>query len=332
VDAALATTKAMLRRAERDRDPATTMIAHRCVATTLVHRGDFGAARGHLEAALALYDPKEHATLAYRFAYEPRIAMLCYLAHALLHLGYPDQALDRYGQLMGEIRTHKHSPSVAFGLFQASLFWTYERDLGACGRERDLGAGEALVDELMALCTEHGFSLWRTAGVILKGWLLARSGEADRGLAQMREGIAAWQGHEAKLLMPRWLLLLASALGRLGQPQAALDRIEEGLALVIDTNERWNAAELHLRKGELLLASSITDRAEASFREALAIARDQNAKVWELRAATSLARLSRDRGAHAETRDLLAAVYGLFAEGLDTADLKDASALLKELC
>ena len=232
---------------------------------------------------------------------------------------------------MEAIRAHGHSPSVAFGLFQASLFWTYERDLGACSRERDFGGGEAIVDELIAICTEHGFSLWRTAGVILKGWLLTRSGEADRGLAHMREGMAAWAGNEAKLVMPRWLLLLASAPGRLGQARAGLDGIEEGLALVIETKERWNAAELHLRKGELLLASSVTDRAEASFREALAIARGQSAKLWELRAATGLARLWCDRGARAEARDLLAPVHDWFAEGRDTADLKDARALLEEL-
>jgi predicted ATPase len=331
VDAALATTNAMLRRAERDGTSATMLIAHRCVATSLFHRGEFAAARGHLEAGLALYNPKEHATLAYGFAYDPRIAMLCYFAHALLHLGYPGQALERYGQLIEEIRTHQHSASVAFGLFEAALFWTYERDLGACGRERGLGAGEAIVDELIALCTEHGFSLWRTAGVILKGWLLTRSGEADRGLEQMREGIGAWQGHDAKLLMPRWLLLFASALSKLDQPQAALDRIEEGLAMVTETKERWNAAELHLRKGELLLASSITDRAEASFREALAIAQDQSAKLWELRAATSLARLWAGQGRRIEAHDLLAPVYGWFTEGFDTADLKDAKALLDQL-
>jgi class 3 adenylate cyclase/predicted ATPase len=331
LDAALATTKAMLRRAERDRNPTSVMIAHRCIGTTLVHRGDFGTARGHLEAALALYEPKEHARLAYRFAYEPRIAMLCYLAHALLHLGHPDQASKRYGQLMEAIRAHRHSPSVAFGLFQASLFWTYERDLGACSRERDFGGGEAIVDELIAICTEHGFSLWRTAGVILKGWLLTRSGEADRGLAQMREGMAAWAGNEAKLVRPRWLLLLASALGRLGQARAGLDGIEEGLALVIETKERWNAAELHLRKGELLLASSAADKAEASFREALAVARDQSAKLWELRAAICLARLRRDRAKREEARELLAPVYGWFSEGFDTPDMIDAKALLEEL-
>src|SRR5262249_10069379 len=183
--------------------------------------GDSDTGGLHEELALAQYDPKEHGTLAYRFAYDPRIATLAYLAHALLQLGYLEQASRSYGQLMEETRAHSHIPSTAFGLFQASLFWTYERDLGAGACERDLGAGEALVDELIAFCTEHGFSRWRTAGVILKGWLLARSGGRDRGLSQMREGMAAW-GNEAKLVMPRWLLLLASALARFGQPQAAL--------------------------------------------------------------------------------------------------------------
>jgi tetratricopeptide (TPR) repeat protein len=325
VEAASATTKAMLRRAERDGNPAMMIMAHRCIGTASVHRGESDTARRHLEEGLALYDPKEHAALAYRFAYEPRISMLSYLAHALLHLGYPDQASKTRGQLMEATRAHRHSPSMAFGLFQAALFWTYESDLGACGRKRDLAAGEAIVDELIAVCTEYGFSRWRTAG------LLARSGEADRGLAQMREGMAAW-ANEAKLVMPRWMLLLASALARLGQPRAALDGVEEGLALVIKTNERWNAAELHLRKGELLLALSVADEAaEASIQEALAIARDQSAKLWELRAAVSLARLWRDQAKRDEARALLAPVYGWFSEGFDTPDLIEAKALLDEL-
>jgi predicted ATPase len=147
----------------------------------------------------------------------------------------------------------------------------------------------------------------------------------------MREGMATWARDESKLVMPRWLLLLASALGRLGQPRAALDRIEEGLALISETNERWNAAELHLRKGELLLASSVADKAEGSFRQALAVARDQSAKLWELRAAISLARLWRNQGKRDEARELLAPVYGWFSEGFDTLDLKDAKALLDEL-
>jgi predicted ATPase len=146
----------------------------------------------------------------------------------------------------------------------------------------------------------------------------------------MCEGITAWRG-DAKAMVSRWLLLFASALGRLGQLQASLDTVEEGLALVTETNERWNEAELHLRKGELLLDFSLRDEAEASFQQALAVARHQRARIWELRAATSLARLWRDHGKRTEARDLLAPVNGWFTEGFDTKDLRDARALLDEL-
>ncbi|TIL41583.1 MAG: hypothetical protein E5Y87_03185, partial [Mesorhizobium sp.] len=181
------------------------MIAHRCVGITSVHRGDFDAGRKHMEASLALYDPNEHAALAYRFAYDPRIANLCYIAHALLHLGYPDQAFEKYTELLQAIRHHRHSPSAAFGLFQSALFCTYSRDLGAYKRDSNFGADEAIVDELISISTEHGFSLWRTAGVILKGWVLIQAGESDSGLAQIRDGIVEWRGHDAKLFVPRWL-------------------------------------------------------------------------------------------------------------------------------
>ncbi|RWP32890.1 AAA family ATPase [Mesorhizobium sp.] len=328
LDAALATTTSMLRRAECDCDRATIMIAHRCVGITSVHRGDFDAGRKHMEASLALYDPNEHAALAYRFAYDPRIANLCYIAHALLHLGYPDQAFEKYTELLQAIRHHRHSPSAAFGLFQSALFCTYSRDLAAYKRDSNFGADEAIVDELISISTEHGFSLWRTAGVILKGWVLIQAGESDSGLAQMRDGIVEWRGHDAKLFVPRWLLMLASALSRLGNPRAALDRIEEGLALITETNERWNETELHLRKGELLLDLKADERAEASFLHALTVAQHQRAKLWELRAATSLARLWVQGNERQRAHDLLAPVCGWFTEGFATPDIKEARTFL----
>ncbi|HET6160361.1 MAG TPA: AAA family ATPase [Dongiaceae bacterium] len=328
LDAALSTTTEMLRRAETRNDPTMAMIAHRCVAITSMHRGDFGAARAHLDAAMALYDPKEHSALAYRFAYEPRIAMLCYLAHALLHLGYPEQAFATYGKLLQDIRSHRHTPSVGFGLFQAALFLTYQHDLGAISDPTHLGADEAIIDELIAICTEHGFPLWRTSGLILKGWVMAQSGCADEGVAQIRDGIAAWRGHEAKLFAPRWLILLASALGRIGQQQAALETIDEALTLIAETNERWNEPELHLRKGELLLMQADMDRAEASFERALRIARDRNSRLWELRTAISMTRAWRSHGKHDPARDVLAPVYHWFAKGIEIPDLKHAKTLL----
>ena len=331
LDAALTITTDMLQRAETRNDPTLTMIAHRCVAITSMHRGDFGGARAHLDAALALYDPDQHSALAYRFAYEPRVAMLCYLAHALLQLGYLEQALAAYGELLQEIRSHRHTPSVAFGLFQASLFLTYQHDLGAIDDATDLGSDETIIDEAIAICTEHGFPLWRTAGLILRGWVMAQSGREDEGLAQMREGLATWRGLDAKLFVPRWLILLASALGRTGQQRAAIETIDQALALIAETNERWNEAELHLRKAELLLMQADMSRAETSFEQALQVARNRGSKLWELRAAMSLTRAWRSRGKQDPARNILAPIYSWFTEGAETPDLRRAKALMDEL-
>ena len=331
LDAALTTTKSMLQRAERDGDPATTMIAHRCVAITSVHRGNFNAAHSHMKAAIGIYDPKMHAELAYRFAYDPQIAHLCYLAHALFHLGYSEQALDRYTELVDAIKNHRHTPSIAFGLFQATLFSTYSRDLGSFEPDRVFGPDGPLVDQLISVCTEHGFSLWRTAGIILRGWRSAQSGETDRGIAEMRQAIAEWRGHDAKLFVPRWLLLLASALGRHNQLHAALGIIDEGFALIAETNERWNEAEFNLRRGELLVALQAQEKAEACFEEALGIARDQNAKVWELRAAMALARIWAEQDEPTRGHDLLKGVHDSFSEGSKLPDFKTAETLLERI-
>jgi class 3 adenylate cyclase/predicted ATPase len=329
-DTALATSRAMLGRAERDRDPVTMMIAHRCVGIALVHRGEFDGGRAHMKAALTLDNRKAHAPLAYRFGYEPRVANLSYFAHALLPLGYPDRAQQAYDQLMVEIQAQRHNPSVAFGLFQASLFCTFERDAGAYKPGGDIGVDETIIDELIAVCTEHGFFLWQTAGIIIKGWLMVRTAEADRGMAQLREGIAAWRG-DAKAMVTHWLILLASALARQGQLRASLDTIEDALALTTETNERWKEAGLHLCKGELLLALSAREKAEVSFQRALAVARNQRARLWELRADIALARLWAEKNERRKARELLAPIYGWFTEGFDTPDLQEAKNLLDEL-
>jgi predicted ATPase len=294
-----------------------------------VHRGEFDLGRTHMAEAVSLYDPKDHADLVYRFSYEPRVANFAYLAMALLPLGYPNQAQQAFDQLMEEIRAQRHNPSIAFGLFQACLFCTFERDAGAYKRDGRIGVDERLVDELIAVCTEHGFFLWRTAGMIMKGWLMVRTGEADRGLRQLREGISAWRG-DATAMVTHWLLLLSNALGSLGQLRTSLDVIEEALALIPETNERWKEAALHLCKGELLLALSARDEAEASFQSALAVAGNQRARLWELRAAIALARLWVEQGERHKAEDILAPIYGWFTESFETPDLQDAKDLLDE--
>lgn len=327
-DAALATSRAMLRRAEGDRDRVSMMIANRCAGISSVHLGFCDKARRHLEVAISLYIRGEDSGLAYQFSYDPILSCLGYSAHALISSGYPDQALARYKQLLEEIGRHNHSPSIAYGLLQASLCIVQNGPW--CDRPRNVLPDFTMFEKLVAVSTEHGFSQWRIAGRILQGWHMVLSGDADRGLTQLREWIRTWR-NGARAYTAHWLVLLADALDRVGQPEASVDIIDEALALVNDTNERWREAELRLRKGGVLLASAARDRAETSFHEALKVARDQKSKFWELRAATSLARLWAERDDARRAQDLLAPVYAWFTEGHDTVELKEAHALLNEL-
>jgi len=175
--------------------------------------------------------------------------------------------------------------------------------------------------------------LWLAAGGVIRGWALAAGGRAADGIAVIRRGLADYRATGAELFSPYFLALLADAHGRADQAAIGLSLLADALDGVERTGVRWIEAELHRLRGELLLALPDPDQpeAEACFRQALAVAGDQGARLWELRAATSLARLWRDQDRCAQANDLLAPVYGWFTEGFDTADLKDAKALLDEL-
>ena len=186
----------------------------------------------------------------------------------------------------------------------------------------------------MALSTEQGFAYWPGVAMAMKGWVLAERGQGEAGIAELRSAMATIRAIGTAAELPWYLALLAGAHAIVGQTAEGLDAIAEALALVASTNERFYEAEIYRVKGELLLkhgGSNTAAEAESCFRQALDIARVQSAKSWELRAATSLARLWRDQGKRAEARDLLAPVYGWFTEGFDTPDLKDAKALLDAL-
>jgi predicted ATPase len=185
----------------------------------------------------------------------------------------------------------------------------------------------------MALASEQGFPQWLTVGMILRGWALAMQGQAEEGRAQLCQALAAWRAMGAGMAVAHWLALLAEAYGQAGQAEEGLRRLAEALAHVDTTGERSHAAEVYGLKGELLLRQAIPDEAQAEtcLHQALDIARHQQAKSWELRAALGLSRLWQRQGKRAEARELLAPVYGWFTEGFDTADLQEARALLAEL-
>ena len=188
-------------------------------------------------------------------------------------------------------------------------------------------------DALVALATEQGFPLPAAVGTAVGGWALTGEGVAEEGIARMRRGLADYMATGAELWVPEFLLLLAQGHGRAGQPAAGLGLLAEALDRAEGNGGRWLEAELHRLRGELLLTLPECDpeAAEACFSRAVAAAHGQGARMWELRAATSLARLWRDEGRRAEAFDLLAPIHAWFTEGLDTPDLVEAAALLEEL-
>jgi len=186
-------------------------------------------------------------------------------------------------------------------------------------------------DELVTLSAKHDYDYYRATGTVMRGWCLATSGRLEEGLPLLRQGVDAYRATGAMLLMPFWLTLLADAHGKALQPEDGLERLTEAANLVEASQVRWHEAELHRVRGELLVAMHQPAAAEDSFRDAIAVAQHQSAKLWELHAAMSLARLWRDQGKRAEARDLLAPIYDWFTEGFEAPDLKDAKALLDEL-
>jgi predicted ATPase len=188
-------------------------------------------------------------------------------------------------------------------------------------------------NDRISLAKEQGFPYWMVNGSIMRGWALAHQGQAQEGIEQITQGLTAWRATGSELLRPYYLALLAEAYGTMGQPETGLTMLAEALTLVDKTGERHYEAEIYRLKGELLLQrpSNNATEAETCFHHAIHIAQNQSAKSWELRAATSLARLWQQQGKRQEAHDLLAAVYGWFTEGFGTADLQEAKALLDEL-
>jgi predicted ATPase/class 3 adenylate cyclase len=314
----------LLRSGEERADGMARLVGHRAVGISLLWQGHPRAAREHLERMLTLYDPERHRSLASLYAYDPRLAGQAGVCLALFQLGYPEQAVTRCDEAIREAEQLAHPAGLAYALHHACMF-EHARRNPAGVRQRAAA--------LVALCAEQSFPLWGAAGEIFQDWAAAEPGRPAEGGARIEEGIAAYRATGAALFLPYWLALLADARGASGRATEGVALLGEALDRSEATDERWFEAELHRLRGELLLALVEPDRPEAEicFGRALALAREQDAKMWELRAATSLARLWRDQGRRAEAHDLLVPVYGWFTEGFDTPDLQEAKALLEEL-
>jgi predicted ATPase len=314
-----------LSEAQNHDDTAALCLAHRVLGTTYFTMGEFSEARKHLERAQGLYDPDLH--LRYRFQYGQDIGttVMCYLSWALWHLGYVDQASQVAFKAVNRAEEISHPHSLVYTLCHARGMMDVFR------RQSDDTKSYAGV--VTSLCSEHAFPFWAAGGQIFGGWAVINQGEVDAGVDELIRGLAAWRKTGARLWLPIFLALQAEGHFKAGRNQAALDSIEQALATSDETGERWAIAEILRVKANLLLTTGRgkAEEVEEALIESLEIARQQQAKCWELRSATSLARLWRDQGKVQQARELLGPVYGWFTEGFDTRDLKEAKALLKSL-
>jgi predicted ATPase len=310
--------------AQRVQDPALLLEAHRVLGTTMFWLGEIDLARTHSEQGVALYDPYQHRSHAFVYGQDPGVACRCFVAMAIWMLGYPDEARKMTHEALTLAQEYTHPFSLAFALNMTAIVHQFRREVQAV-QERS--------EALMTLSAEQAFPFWLAFGTILRGWALTMQGEGTEGIAQMRQGLVAYQATGAELERPYFLSLLAEADIKIGRAEEALTVLDEALTLVHSTEMQCWEAELHRQKGELLLMQQeqMVVEAEECFRKALDIARRQQAKSLELRVAMSLSRLWQQQGKKEDAHQLLAEVYGWFTEGFDTEDLKEAEILLEEL-
>jgi predicted ATPase len=306
-------------------DPEILLQAHHTAQGNLVLRGEFAAASGHIDAALLLYDAERHAHHRYVYlGHDPGVCMLALSAMMQSMLGYPSAAVRREGEALIAGRGLGHAPSLAQALWLV------------CESQTARGDAPVVLDtatELLELSDEHGLLQLRSFALIFLGWALARSGETSEGIARLAEGLSASTKMGGRMLMTRSLCLMAESLLSAGRYAEGLEQVTRAFDIAAQLGEQWNLSRLHRVHAELLLQVSGPNdkKAEASLRQALAVARRQGARDWELRAATSLARLWVDHARHIDARRLLAPLYGRLANEIDAPDLGEARGLLDSL-
>jgi tetratricopeptide (TPR) repeat protein len=304
-------------------DAAAQIIGYSLIGFIHLEQGEFTAARAYLKAGLVQFDPAYRPFFNELLSYDLLVAMLLHSSQVAVCLGELDQALSRRDAALAEARGLSHPHTLALALAHA---WLIDRCVGVDPRSLLHDA-----DELLALAAEHGLGYYRVACLMECGWCLAALGHADEGIRLLTTGLAGVNDVGQRLRKPWRLITFADACRMAGQWQAALGHLAEAHRLAEETGNRCYQAETLRLRGDVLLAMGDGTGAEASYGESLALARRQNAKLWEMRAATSLARLRRDQGKRASARNLLAPVYGWFTEGLGTPVLQEAKALLDEL-
>jgi tetratricopeptide (TPR) repeat protein len=288
-----------------------------------LYAGDFVDAAQNLEHGVALFDPSQRPWYEVLGTDDTFVNLLTMFSHALVYVGRLDKARSRSRAAVAEARRLSNPASLIFAL-QSGL------DVGWAAR---WDPDELLqhANEALALSTEHGFALWWAQAAALRGWCLTAQGHSGDGIPLLTNALTQWLATGASIGVAQLHILLADAYRISGQPHAGFAHLTEAERLAEEGRDLTVLAETLRLRGDLLMLTDDRLGAEASLRAAVAVAQRQNAKLWEIRSATSLARLWRDQGKRADARDLLAPIYGWFTEGFEAPDLKDAKALLDEL-
>ena len=314
-----------LAEAERCGDTRALCLAHRAMGTTYVTMGEFAAARRHLEQARALHDPDRPSQEAFHYGQDIGATVLCYLSWALWHLGYVEQASEVADDAVRRAEAIPHPFTLVYTLCHA-------RGMMDVFRRRSENT-QSYAGVVMSLCAEHEFPFWAAGGQILSGWAATCQGDVEAGVEAINRGLEAWRETGARLWLPMFLALEAEAHAKAGRSDAALQAIEQALAVSDETGEQWAVAEVLRTKAGLLLAHNPAkaDEVENLLTKSLEIARRQQALCWELRTSCDLARLWQRQGRGKDALKLLRSIHGRFMEGLETPDLKAAEALMENL-
>jgi predicted ATPase len=321
VDAARDIGRRLQRIAEATGDPGIALAAHNVLGVAALYAGEFAAALEHFERGIALYDPAVHGprrSSAFRNVFDAGVSCTAHAAWTLWLLGHPVRAAARMDEALALARTIEHPFTLAHA-------WRFAAGFHVCRREPD--AVRACAGASVAIAAEHGFGALLKAATFLQDWALVAAGSAEEGLARMPRSLAACRDIRAGSLLPTYLAWMAELYGRHGRSDEAVALVREGLAEGRRSGCRYWEAELHRLQATLGDPSA----AEPSLLEAVAIARRQQARAFELRAATGLGRLWASRGRKTEARALVAEVCGWFTDGHDTPDLGEARALLGDL-
>ena len=311
-----------LAEAERHRVPSAVCLSHRTVGTTYVSMGEFESGRRHLEQARALYEQGFESAQMYYYGQDVGSTTLCYLCWALWQIGRVDEAADVAARAVKLAESLSHPFTLAYVICHAEGMMDVMR-------RRPEGV-DAYAQTVISLCSEHGYPFWGAGGQILHGWATAHD-DPEKGIELIRAGLAAWRKTGARLWLPIFVALEGEAHAAAGRSDAALQAVDQAIAISAETGERWAIAEVLRLKAQILSKSGRgeADEVEALLHQSLDAARLQGSRSWQLRTACDLVQFQRRRRGEQDALKLLRSVYRQFSEGFGTPDLIAAKALLE---